>query len=120
MKKRGTVLGLAAAAVLILGTIVGVSAQTEDDSAPGGNFIAKLAANLGIGEDSLKAAVEQTQNEVIDEGVAAGRLTEKRAEQMRQRVAEGGGMKFGFRGHCFGHGDRDEGDATDATAAPPA
>lgn len=31
-----------------------------------GNFIAKLAANLGIGEDKLKSAIDLTHTQLID------------------------------------------------------
>lgn len=96
MKKRNVVLGLTAAAVLALGAIVGVAAQSTGSDTGNGNFITKLAANLGIGEDKLKSAIQQTENQTIDEQLAAGKITQEQADKLKQRAANGGGVHFGF------------------------
>ena len=97
MRKRNVLLGLVAAGVLAIGGVVGVAAQTPGGVASaGGDFIARLAANLGIGEDQLKAAIDLTRTQPIDEALAAGELTQDEADQLRQRLADGQG--FGFRG----------------------
>jgi hypothetical protein len=49
------------------------------------DFYAKLAANLGIGQDKLTAAVAQTDQQQIDAAVAAGTLTP--AQAARDRIA---------------------------------
>ncbi|MSQ61959.1 MAG: hypothetical protein EXR43_05210 [Dehalococcoidia bacterium] len=98
MRKRNVLVGLIATGVLVIGAVVGVAAQTPGAGASGGgNFLTKLAANLGIGEDQLKAAVDQAQAKMIDEAVAAGKITQAQADQMKQRLAEGG-KGFGFPG----------------------
>src|SRR5690349_9491494 len=43
------------------------------------DFLSKLAANLGIGQDTLTAAVKKTNLQLIDEAVAAGTMTEAQA-----------------------------------------
>src|SRR4051812_30122185 len=66
--------------------------------ASGTDFLSKLAANLGIGQDQLTAAVKQTNLQLIDEAAAAGTLTADQAQAARDRVnssADGGG--FGVR-----------------------
>lgn len=50
------------------------------------DFYAKLAANLGIGQDKL-AAVAQTDQQQIDAAVAAGTLTPAQVQAARDRIA---------------------------------
>jgi polyhydroxyalkanoate synthesis regulator phasin len=81
------VLGLAAAAVGGAGT----SAQEGDG--PVGSFLAKVADKLGVSEEELKTAIDETRIETIDEAVAEGRLTEEQAERLKERT-DGGGFLF--------------------------
>lgn len=53
--------------------------------------LAKLAANLGISVDQLKAGMKQTALQGIDDAVAAGRLTADQAAAAKQRVESGQG-----------------------------
>ena len=68
-----------AAVVAVLGVVVvmvsGAVTSAQEGDGPIGTFVEKLAAKLGIGEDKLKTAIEETQSEMIDEAVAEGRLT---------------------------------------------
>ena len=99
MRRRKVLIGLIAAGALAIGAVVSVAAQSPGDGGSGGgNFIAKLAANLGIGEDKLKSAIDLTRTQLIDEAVAAGKLTPAQADQMKQRLAEGKGFGKGFPG----------------------
>lgn len=50
------------------------------------DFYAKLAANLGIGQDKLAAAAAQTDQQQIDAAVAAGTLTPAQAQAARDRI----------------------------------
>lgn len=70
-------------------------------------YLAKLAANLGVTVDALKAANITTMNQMIDEAVASGKMTAEQGAQAKARVAETGGMPFGgpsFGGPKGGHG----------------
>jgi polyhydroxyalkanoate synthesis regulator phasin len=95
----------AAVAVLGLAAVIvgGAVTSAQEGDGPLGTFVEKLAAKLGIGEEKLKTAIEETQSEMIDEGVAEGRLTEEQAERLKERAAEGG-FGFPFRGPGGGPG----------------
>lgn len=79
------------------GTLAAVAATPATGSqASATEFLAKLAANLGIGQDKLTEAVKQTNLQVIDEAVAAGTMTAEQAQAARDRVNSGiGGLSFG-------------------------
>jgi hypothetical protein len=104
--------GLGAVLVLALAGAAGrlVMAQSEEGTpGPDGlreNFVARLAEKLGIGQDELESAVQETQLELLDEAVAAGRIDEERAGRIRERIESGEGFAFGFGGghHGPGHG----------------
>ncbi len=98
-------IAIAVAAVLALaGTAVGiVAAQTDGDvPVPGkerlSNFISGLAENLGVSQEELEEAIDQTQFDLVDERVAAGDLTEEQADQIRERIESGEGPFFGKGG----------------------
>lgn len=111
IRKRNIILAFAAATVLSVAAVIGVAAQPggeADDQHPqrGEEFIARLAANLGIGEDDLRAALQQTATELVDEAVAEGRIPEDKAAQLKERIAAGEagplfrrGSHDGARGH---------------------
>lgn len=69
------------------------------DAKCAGDFSAKLAANLGITEDQLKAAIKKTAVQKIDEAEQNGRLTADQATQARDRVNSSDGFP------CVGPGD---------------
>lgn len=50
------------------------------------DFLAKLAANLGISQDQLVAAIKKTDLQQIDAAQAAGQLTQAQANAARDRV----------------------------------
>ena len=100
--------GLAVVAFLALGvTAVGFVAAQTDSEVPTpqtgvlGDFVGKLAENLGISQDELEAAIDETQLEIVDDAVAQDRLTEEQADRIRERIESGEGM-FPFGG--FGKG----------------
>jgi len=86
-----------------------VTAQSEEDlpvAGRVGDFLGRLAENLGISQEELEAAIDETQLEIIDEKVADGTLTEEQAAKLRERVESGEGLlfpRFG-RPHHGGHG----------------
>src|SRR5690242_8371599 len=70
----------------------------------GADFLAKLAANLGVTVDQLKAAGQKTAGQLVDEAVAAGKLTAEQGAQAKARIAAGGPGFFGFGAPHFGKG----------------
>jgi polyhydroxyalkanoate synthesis regulator phasin len=108
MMQRWWKAALALVLVLVLGgAAVGVvAAQTADDPTPPPagegaklelreRFFNRLAENLGITPEELKAAVQQTALDLVDEAVAAGRLTEEQAQRIRERIESGNVPFFG-------------------------
>ena len=109
----GLTLMIAVAAV----TASGASAATGQGSAT--DFLSRLAANLGIGQDQLTEAVKQTNLQLIDEAVAAGTMTADQAQAARDRVnssTDGGGFGVG-RGGGKGGGRGIGGGALNEAAA---
>ncbi len=102
--KRFWRIGLVVAAVLALaGAAVGfVAAQTDGDGGPAAgdrpNFVGGLAENLGIAQEELEAAIRQTGLDLVDEAVAAGRMSEEKAAKIRERIESGEGVPF-FQHH---------------------
>jgi len=98
----------AVVAVLGVGAVMvgGAVTSAQEGDGPIGTFLERLADKLGIGQDELKTAIEETQNEMIDEGVAEGRLTEEQAERLKERIEERGFLgpldRFGIRAHVRG------------------
>jgi hypothetical protein len=96
---------IVAAAVLALGLMVvavgGVTSAQEGDG-PIGSFLSKVADKLDVSEEDLKTAAKEARLEMIDEGVAEGRLTPDQAERLKQRVEEGYILPLG-EGRDFRH-----------------
>ena len=126
MRPTRYVIGGALAGLLVIGTAVvasaqsgggtpvpapGAPAQASATATPGARaqqheeYLARLAGNLGVEVERLRAALRQTAEQAIDEAVAQGRIPAERAEELKRRAAEGGAFKFGF-GH--GQGKRGE------------
>lgn len=100
-----------------LGTLAAPGTPTTGTPTTGqsplADFYARLAANLGLGQDTLVAAVQQTDQQQIDAALAAGTLTPAQAQAARDRLAASpsGLPPFGIggeRGGKGGHGDGDE------------
>jgi hypothetical protein len=112
MKRRLIMNRFLAAGGLIAGLVLGafaiaaVGAQ-EDSPTPSpaaeeegesrrDNYKEKLAENLGISLEDLEAAIKQTHLDLIDEALADGKITEERADEMRERVENGDPVFPGF------------------------
>lgn len=103
---------------LLVGLVVGAFAAAavgaqEDTPTPSsvagaatggvfGDFKSKLAENLGISDGELDTAIDQTQVDIIDEKLAAGDITQERADALKERIANGEDVPFPF----FGDGPR--------------
>jgi polyhydroxyalkanoate synthesis regulator phasin len=105
--KRGWKIAGIALMVAILGVAaVGAVASAQDNGTGGPfdlatKFKEALAGILGISVDDYNAAVDKAQQQVLDEAVTDGVLTEDQAEKMQERLAEqpGAGMMGpGMRG----------------------
>lgn len=97
----------------------GTATATAAEQHPMADFLTRLAANLGIGQDQLTAAIKQTNLQLIDEAAAAGRLTGDQAAAARDRVnnSPDGGPPFGIGGGRGGHGHGKGGVSLDAAAS---
>jgi hypothetical protein len=56
------------------------------------DYLEKLAENLGISEDELREAMEQTALDLLDEAVADGDISEEAAQKIREMIEDGGGF----------------------------
>jgi polyhydroxyalkanoate synthesis regulator phasin len=112
MKKWGlAAFGLAAVAgvIVVLGAgVLGGVAQAQEpadeDSSWHELYQEALAEKLGVSVEELQAAQEGAREQVIDDAVASGRITEEQAERLRN--AEFGDIRRGFAGgvrHAIGN-----------------
>lgn len=118
MTLRTKILALAGAVALTLTiavTAIAAGGPLSTLAAPGGagtagqdqtDFLSKLAANLGIGQDTLTAAIKTTDLQQIDAAVAAGQMTADEANAARDRVnnSPNGIPPFGIGGGRGGQG----------------
>ncbi|MCC6386179.1 MAG: hypothetical protein IT302_02220 [Dehalococcoidia bacterium] len=106
--------GVAGIGPIALAGVIGSGffiAQAQQDSPAGGNgavqaqqsttspmdeYIAKLAANLGISEQKLRDALKTTSLQEIDAAVAAGKLTQAQADKIKEAI-NSGQIMGGFR-----------------------
>lgn len=84
--------------------IQGVVAQQAATASSVDDFIAKLAANLGIDEQKLRDALKTTSLAQIDQAEADGKITADEATRMRDTVNSGTAPLFGIHGFDRGHG----------------
>ena len=92
-------IGVVVLIALAAATIGFVGAQTDEDgNGPLGNFVGRLAENLGITQGELEGAIETTQLQQVDEAQAEGLITDEQAAQRREAI-ESGESFFGQRGH---------------------
>ncbi len=61
----------------------------SDEPKPADELIARVAEKLGISEEQLRTAFQDAEQELVDEAVAEGRLTEEQATRIRERISEG-------------------------------
>ena len=89
-----TLLGLLVVGVLAAGAVAGQAlaqaGPADEDSQPRGEeFLGRVAAKLGVSVDELKGAISSTELEMLDEAVGQGKVSQERADRLRQRVEEG-------------------------------
>ena len=91
MKRRTKVLGVGLVAMSLAAIVVGLvfaqdSEETTSPVALPQTFLGKVAANLGVEEDTLAEAITQAQLQSIDEAVEQGRITEEEAERLKEQL----------------------------------
>jgi polyhydroxyalkanoate synthesis regulator phasin len=93
-------IAVAALAVVLVGAaLIGGSiglAVAQDEDTPVQSFLGRVAEKLGIGEDELRSAVSEVEQDIIDERVAEGNLTEEQGERLKERIQEGDLLGPGF------------------------
>ncbi len=77
-----------AGAALVGGGIGLATAQGDDD--PVQTLLGRVADKLGIGEDELRSAMTEAEQDAVDERVAEGKLTEEQGERIKERIQEQG------------------------------
>jgi hypothetical protein len=110
MKKLYKIVGIATMVAILGVAAVGAVAYAQDGDGSSGpfDFAARfkeaLATTLGITVDEYDAAVEQAQNQVVDEAVAEGWLTQDQADLLQWRLDQAPGAGFGLpeMGRGFG------------------
>jgi len=100
---------IAALAIVLVGTAViggGIGlAVAQDEDTPVQTFLGRVADKLGIGEDELRSAMTEAEQEVIDERVAEGKLTAEQGEALKERI-ENGDLLAPLRGKLAGQRGR--------------
>lgn len=99
--KRTWLLAASAGAVVAVIGVGAVLAQSSGQPAAGSSFLDRVAQKLGIDSPKLKQAIDDTRIEDIDAAVAAGNLTQKQADALKQRAANGPEF-FGEKGFAPG------------------
>ena len=106
-------LGFAGALVLaaiVGGTVIGSVLATEETDATRATteycdvFMESMATELGVTRETLVAAGQVAAGSALDAAVAAGDLSEERAAEIRERIADADGEECRWFGHGFGRG----------------
>jgi len=77
---------MAVVAATTVAFVVFAQADTDSATSPREGLLAKVAANLGVSVDDLLTAFSKARLEMIDEAVAAGRITAEQAQLMKDRI----------------------------------
>ncbi len=93
-------------AALLAASAGGAYAATQSASNPQQALISDVAKRLGVSPSQLRAAIQGALLDRLDAAVKAGELTQAQANQIKQRIQQGGGaLPFGlFWHHRFGFG----------------
>ena len=149
MKRKWLIIP-ALAALLLTGAIAGTAfaqSESDDDSSPVSRFVEILADKLGVGEEELETALEETKEELQAERKAAweqqlrdklaamveeGKITQEQADEyldwrldppelasgkFGKKFAFGTGHHRGKRGGFGGHGRMPGGGDSDETSS---
>lgn len=110
-RKVGLFAALGMMVLLVSGLVAGVALAQGggggDAQGARESFASRVASHLGVTEQQLVDAFKAARLEMLDEAVAAGKISPEDAEQIRQRIEEsqGLGLGLGLRGwriHALG------------------
>lgn len=112
MKRFWKLAGIAALVAILGAAAVGTVAYAQEDGEGfpfdfPGKFKEALAEILGVSVEEYDAAVDQAQEQVVDEALAEGWLTEDQADMLKWRMDQA--PDFGMRGMGKGFGGFDRG-----------
>ena len=99
---------IALAVVVAVGAVAGVAlanSSPSQGSAANGfyqDFVSKLAANLGLSQSQVTSALNATKQQMLDEAVQQGKITQAQADKLASRpglfpFGMGRGRGAGFR-----------------------
>jgi hypothetical protein len=80
------VAAMTTAGVLVFAEQGAVAAASDRSGATMTSFLSKVAKSLGLEELRLTQAIQTAHEQTIDEALAAGRITEERAQAMKARL----------------------------------
>ncbi|MHB8916689.1 MAG: DUF2680 domain-containing protein [Desulfocucumaceae bacterium] len=104
MFRKKRIAGILVVVLILAVTVTGVAMATSNPQANPAkvnlfqDFAAKLAANLGMDQDKVVAALDATKKQMLDEAVQQGRITQEQADKMAAGKNVGPGMFGGFNG----------------------
>lgn len=106
MKRLWKLAGIAIAVAILGAAALGAVAYAQDEDGTPFDFRAKfreaLANALGVTVEEYDAAVDKAQEEVVDEALSEGWLTEDQAEMLQWRMDQAPGLRMPGPGK--GHG----------------
>jgi hypothetical protein len=82
---KGKLVGIFAAVIILVGSIAGLAlAQTNSNFKESlcQDFVAKLAANLGLDQSKVTAALKDTKMQMLAEAVQKGAITQEQANRI--------------------------------------
>lgn len=95
MQRIWKVAGIATIVALLGVAVLGAAVYAQDDEGSpfdfGARFKEAVAKALGVTVDEYDAAVKEAHEQVLDEAVTEGKLTEEQAERMRERMEQSPG-----------------------------
>jgi hypothetical protein len=108
MKRLWKIVGIATLVAILGVAAVGAVAYAQDGGTEGpfdfgGRFREAIAGILGISVEEYDAAVDEAQEQVVDEALDEGWLTEDQAEKMRERMEQGFGPRGMDKGFMVPH-----------------
>ena len=108
MQRIWKVAGIATIVAILGVAVLGAAAYAQDDEGSpfdfGARFREAVAKTLGISVDEYDAAVKEAHEQVLDEAVSEGKLTEEQAERMRERMEQAPGAWGRGKGFKAPHG----------------
>lgn len=99
-RKVGLFAALGVVVLLVPSLVAGVALAQGggggDSQGARQSFVARVASHLGVTEQQLRDAAKAARLEMLDEAVAAGKISPEEADQIRQRIEQGQGLGLGL------------------------